>query len=58
MGMQLIENPTIGNTTRLVVQSAAIGAAFIPVVGWGLSLSIGAADIIWGDDFYKWIDKH
>jgi hypothetical protein len=56
-GVQLIENPTKGNATRLAVQGAAIGAAFIPVVGWGISLGIGAADLIWGDDFYNLIDK-
>ena len=56
-GVQLIQNPTAGNATRLAVQGAAIGAAFIPVVGWGVSLGIGAADLIWGDDFYNWIDK-
>jgi hypothetical protein len=56
-GVQLIQNPTAGNATRLAVQGVAIGAAFIPVVGWGVSLGIGAADLIWGDDFYNWIDK-
>jgi RHS repeat-associated protein len=56
-GVQLIQNPTAGNATRLAVQGGAIGAAFIPVVGWGVSLGIGAADLIWGDDFYNWIDK-
>jgi hypothetical protein len=40
------------------VQGAAIGSAFIPVVGWGVSIGIGTADLIWGDDFYNWIDKH
>ncbi len=56
-GVQFIENPTAGNATRLAVQGAAIGAAFIPVVGWAVSLGIGAADLIWGDDFYNWIDN-
>ena len=54
----LIQHPTAGNGTRLAVQGVGIGVAFIPVVGWGLSLGIGAADAIWGDDFYNWIDKH
>ncbi|MFN0081421.1 MAG: RHS repeat-associated core domain-containing protein, partial [Ferruginibacter sp.] len=53
----LIDNPTGGNATRLAVQGIAIGAAFIPGIGWGLSLGIGIADAIWGDDFYNWIDK-
>ncbi|PWG77921.1 RHS repeat-associated core domain-containing protein, partial [Pararcticibacter amylolyticus] len=56
-GYQLINDPTAGNATRLAVQGAAIGAAFIPVVGWGISLGISTADMIWGDDFYKWIDE-
>lgn len=46
---QMIDNPTIGNATRLAVQGTAIGVAFIPVVGWGISIGIGAADLIWGD---------
>jgi RHS repeat-associated protein len=53
----LINDPTAGNATRLAVQGAAIGAAFIPVVGWGVALGIGIADAIWGDKFYQWIDK-
>ncbi len=56
-GVKLYKNPTAGNATRLAVQGAAVGAAFIPVVGWGASLGIGIADAIWGDDFYNWIDK-
>jgi RHS repeat-associated protein len=55
--IQLVEKPTAGNATRLGVQGLAIGASFIPVVGWGISLSIGAADLIWGDKFYNYIDK-
>jgi RHS repeat-associated protein len=56
-GVKLINEPTAGNATRLLVQGAAIGAAWIPVVGWGVSLGIGVADMIWGDDLYNWIDK-
>jgi hypothetical protein len=48
---QMIDNPTIGNATRLAVQGAAIGVAFIPVVGWGISIGIGAADLIWAISF-------
>jgi hypothetical protein len=50
-------NPTLGNATRLGVQGIAIGSAFVPVVGWGVSIGIGAADMIWGDQFYHWIDN-
>jgi len=42
---------------RLAVAATAAGAAFIPVVGWGVSLGIGVADYVWGDDFYDWVDK-
>ena len=56
-GAQLIRNPTMGNATRLAVQGLAIGAAWIPVVGWGVSIGIGLADTIWGEDLYNWIDK-
>jgi RHS repeat-associated protein len=57
-GATLYQHPTAGNATRAAVQGVAIGASFIPVVGWGLSLGIGIADAVWGDDFYNWIDKH
>ena len=55
--LQLADNPTAGNATRLAVQGFAIGAAFVPGIGWGLSLTIGIADAILGDQFYQWIDK-
>lgn len=55
--IQLFNNPTAGNSTRLGVQGLAAGAAFIPGFGWGVSLGIGAADLIWGDKFYQWIDN-
>ena len=38
---QVYNNPTAGNTTRLVVQGIAIGTA----------------DMMFGDEFYEWIDK-
>ncbi len=56
-GVDIINNPTAGNCTKLAIRSFAVGAAFIPVVGWGVSLGIGMADAIWGDEFYDWIDK-
>src|SRR5690606_38697175 len=55
-GYQFYENPTAGNATRIAVQGLAIGTAFIPGVGWVISLGIGAADMMWGDQFYEWID--
>jgi hypothetical protein len=54
----LIQHPTAGNATRVAVQGIAAGAAFVPGIGWGLSLGIGIADAVWGDDFYNWIDRH
>jgi RHS repeat-associated protein len=42
---------------RVLVAGIAAGAAFIPVVGWGIALGIGIADYTWGDDFYKWVEK-
>lgn len=56
-GYDVITNPTAGNVTSLTVKSIAVGAAFIPVAGWGVSLGIGVADAIWGDQFYNWVDE-
>ena len=42
--------------TRTAVYGVAAGAAFIPVVGWGVSIGIGVADTIWGDQFYEWVE--
>lgn len=56
--IQFANNPTTGNATRLAVKGLAIGTAFIPGVGWAISLGISAADMIWGDQFYEWIDNH
>jgi len=42
--------------TRIAVAGVAIGAAFIPFVGWGIAGGIGIADAIWGDQFYNWVE--
>ncbi len=55
--LQWVEKPTYGSGTRVAVQGLAIAATSIPFVGWGVSIGIGVADIIWGDDFYNWIDE-
>jgi len=55
--VDMIKNPTAGSATRVGVQMVAAGAAFVPGIGWALSAGIGLADMIWGDDFYNWIDK-
>ncbi len=44
--------------TRAVVFGVAAGAAFIPVVGWGVSAGIGIADYIWGDKFYNYVENN
>lgn len=56
--IQYGQNPTAGNATRIAVQGLAIGTAFIPGVGWVISLGISGAVMIWGDQFYEWIDNH
>jgi hypothetical protein len=43
--------------TRAAVFGVAAGAAFIPVVGWGVAAGIGAADYIWGDQFYNYVEN-
>ena len=55
---QYVQNPTAGNATRIAVQGLAIGTAFIPGVGLVISLGIGGADMIWGEQFYDWIDNN
>jgi hypothetical protein len=41
---------------RTTVAGIAVGAAFIPVVGWGVAAGIGVADYIWGDQFYNYVE--
>jgi RHS repeat-associated protein len=55
--IKMIDKPSAGNAIRVVVQAVGAGATFVPFVGWGLSLGIGIADLVWGEDLYKWIDK-
>lgn len=43
--------------TRTAVFGVAAGAAFIPVVGWGVATGIGVADYIWGDKFYNYVEN-
>lgn len=42
---------------RVVVASVAAAAVFIPGIGWGVSIGIGVADAIWGDDFYNYVQN-
>ena len=55
--LQYNDPSSAGNWARLGVQGLAVGVAFVPVVGWGLSLGITAADYFWGDRFYNWVDS-
>jgi len=43
--------------TRVAVAGVAAGAAFIPVVGWGVTIGIGVADAVWGDQFYDYVEN-
>lgn len=45
-------------SARVAIWGIAAGTAFIPGVGWGISLGIGIADAIWGDDFYEYVEKN
>jgi RHS repeat-associated protein len=56
-GVELYQNPTTGNATKLAVQTIAAAVNFIPVIGTGLSLAISIADLIWGEKLYNYIDK-
>lgn len=44
-------------SAKLVVNGIAAGAAFIPVVGWGVSIGIATLDYAYGDQFYNWVEK-
>ncbi len=56
--IKLINDPTLGNATRVAVKAAIIGTASIPVVGWSASLVLGIVEAAYGDKLYNWIDKH
>jgi hypothetical protein len=47
----------VAGGARLAVAGVATAAAFIPGVGWGITLGIGLADAIWGDDFYNYLEE-
>jgi hypothetical protein len=52
----IIEGEYYSAGARVAVWGAAAGAAAIPVVGWGLAIGIGVADVIWGEQFYNWVE--
>jgi hypothetical protein len=54
-GYQFITKPSIGNGIRVGVQAITIGSAWIPFVGWGVSLTLGIADYFGAfDGLYKY----
>jgi hypothetical protein len=60
-GYQVISDVSDGRYysggARTGVALIAAGAAFIPVVGWGVTIGIGVADAIWGDQFYNYVEN-
>lgn len=42
---------------RALVIGASCLSAGIPVVGPFVSIGLGIADAIWGEQFYNWIEK-
>jgi hypothetical protein len=46
----------VGSISDVVVGGWGGSAAAIPVAGWGLAIGIGVADIIWGEQFYEWVE--
>jgi RHS repeat-associated protein len=55
--VKVYDNPSAGNTTRLVMQGIIIGSSAIPVAGWAISLSLATVDVIFGDQIYNSIDR-
>jgi hypothetical protein len=39
------------------IQAVIFGTAFIPVVGWGISIGLGILDFTFGDMLYNTIDN-
>jgi hypothetical protein len=35
---------------------ASLHFSIIPVVGWGVAIGIGIADVVWGEQFYNWVE--
>lgn len=54
---EIIKEHNSGNSdvaaAKLTVALVQAGCTFRPGVGWAIALSIGIADIVWGDDFYN-----
>ncbi|SEL98264.1 RHS repeat-associated core domain-containing protein [Parapedobacter koreensis] len=55
-GGDIVDGRYYAAGARLTVSGIAAGAAFIPVVGWGVSIGIGVADAVWGDEFYNYVE--
>ena len=43
---------------RIVINTAQIAiASAIPGVGWAIALGIGAAEAVWGDELYNYLNS-
>lgn len=51
------ENKVAKGGARLAVGAITILSGYIPVIGPFVSVGIGFADALWGEDFYNWIEK-
>lgn len=56
-GAKAYNTPTKGILLKVAVDIIGTGTAFIPGVGWGISLGIGIADVLWADYLYDWVDN-
>jgi len=52
-----VENPSIGNYVRTVVQGATVALNFCGPIGTAVSVGVTVLDYYCGDDFYNWLDK-
>jgi RHS repeat-associated protein len=56
-GYIFVNEPSAGNGARLIIHTTATASTLIPGAGWAISMGISAADVLWGEDFYEFIDK-
>jgi len=52
----LRNDTSLGKAIQIAIQGAAIGTAFIPGVGWAISVGLTVFDTCAGDYLYNWID--
>ena len=60
-GYEVAEDISEGNYVtsgaRATIFAIGVGASFIPGVGWGIALGIGALDYFYGNKLYDYLDK-